>query len=72
MGNTGKKTAKTRKKTPTDYRGCQKRYFLKWYSKATVMEDIAREAELSPGTLYLYFKNKDELYPHCLYEYCNI
>jgi len=26
------------------------------------MEDIAREAELSPGTLYLYFRNKDELY----------
>jgi AcrR family transcriptional regulator len=31
------------------------------FSKAT-MEDIAHEAELSPGTLYLYFKNKDELY----------
>ncbi|MFP4306749.1 MAG: TetR/AcrR family transcriptional regulator [Desulfococcaceae bacterium] len=31
------------------------------FNKAT-MEDIAREAELSPGTLYLYFKNKDELY----------
>jgi len=31
------------------------------FSKAT-MEDIANEAELSPGTLYLYFKNKDELY----------
>ena len=31
------------------------------FSKST-MEDIAREAELSPGTLYLYFKNKDELY----------
>ncbi|MBU1397500.1 MAG: TetR/AcrR family transcriptional regulator [Proteobacteria bacterium] len=30
-------------------------------NKAT-MEDIAREAELSPGTIYLYFKNKDELY----------
>jgi AcrR family transcriptional regulator len=28
----------------------------------TTMEDIAREAELSPGTIYLYFKNKDELY----------
>lgn len=28
----------------------------------TTMEDIAREAELSPGTLYLYFKNKDELF----------
>ena len=26
------------------------------------MEDIAGDAELSPGTLYLYFKNKDELY----------
>ncbi|MBW2610960.1 MAG: TetR/AcrR family transcriptional regulator [Deltaproteobacteria bacterium] len=33
----------------------------KGFSKAT-MEDIAKEAEFSPGTLYLYFKNKDELY----------
>ncbi|MDD2389113.1 MAG: TetR/AcrR family transcriptional regulator [Desulfobacterales bacterium] len=33
----------------------------KGFSKAT-MEDIAHEAELSPGTLYLYFKNKEELY----------
>ena len=31
------------------------------FNKAT-MEDIAKEAELSPGTLYLYFKNKDELF----------
>lgn len=31
------------------------------YEKST-MEDIAKEAELSPGTLYLYFKSKDELY----------
>jgi len=39
-----------------------KRVFsVKGFSKAT-MEDIAKEAELSPGTLYLYFKNKDELY----------
>jgi AcrR family transcriptional regulator len=33
----------------------------KGLNKAT-MEDIAKEAELSPGTLYLYFKNKDELF----------
>jgi AcrR family transcriptional regulator len=33
----------------------------KGFNKAT-MEDIAKEAELSPGTLYLYFKNKEELY----------
>lgn len=32
----------------------------KGFEKATV-EDIAREAELSPGTLYLYFKNKDDM-----------
>ena len=39
-----------------------KRVFTdKGFTKAT-MEDIATEAELSPGTLYLYFKNKDELY----------
>jgi AcrR family transcriptional regulator len=31
------------------------------FNKST-MEDIALEAELSPGTLYLYFKNKEELY----------
>lgn len=28
----------------------------------TTMEEIANEAELSPGTLYLYFKSKDELF----------
>ncbi len=33
----------------------------KGFNRST-MEDIAKEAELSPGTLYLYFKNKDELY----------
>jgi AcrR family transcriptional regulator len=39
-----------------------KRVFTeKDYEKST-MEDIAKEAELSPGTLYLYFKSKDELY----------
>jgi len=39
-----------------------KRIFLeRGFDKAT-MEDIAKEAELSSGTLYLYFKNKHELY----------
>ncbi len=33
----------------------------KGFNKAT-MDDIANEAELSPGTIYLYFKNKEELY----------
>lgn len=30
--------------------------------KKTTMKDIAEEAELSPGTIYLYFKNKEELF----------
>ncbi|MCD4721088.1 MAG: TetR/AcrR family transcriptional regulator [Desulfobacula sp.] len=30
--------------------------------RAATMEEIAYEAELSPGTLYLYFKNKEELH----------
>ena len=39
-----------------------KRVFTeKGFSSAT-MEDIAAKAELSAGTLYLYFKSKDELY----------
>ena len=39
-----------------------KRVFADKGFSRTTMEDIANEAELSPGTLYLYFKNKDELY----------
>ncbi len=35
-------------------------FSAKGLNKAT-MEDIANAAELSPGTLYLYFKNKNEL-----------
>jgi AcrR family transcriptional regulator len=39
-----------------------KRVFVeKGYSRAT-MENIATEAELSAGTLYLYFRNKSELW----------
>ncbi len=33
---------------------------IKGFGK-TKLEDIAKEAELSPGTLYLYFKSKGEL-----------
>ncbi len=33
----------------------------KGFNSAT-MEEIASQAELSPGTLYLYFKNKEELH----------
>jgi AcrR family transcriptional regulator len=36
-------------------------FTAKGFSRTTV-KDIAREAELSPGTIYIYFKSKDELY----------
>lgn len=39
----------------------EKVIFAKGLDQAT-MEEIAEEAELSKGTLYLYFRNKNELY----------
>ena len=39
----------------------KKIFSVKGFNKTT-MEDIAREAELSAGTLYLYYKNKNELF----------
>ncbi len=39
-----------------------KRLFIAKGFSATTMEEIAKEVELSPSTLYLYFKNKEELY----------
>jgi AcrR family transcriptional regulator len=38
------------------------RVFLKHGLAAATMDQIAQEAEVSKGTLYLYFKGKDELY----------
>jgi AcrR family transcriptional regulator len=39
-----------------------KRVFIKKGYNRTTMENIAAEAELSAGTLYLYFKSKSELW----------
>ncbi len=39
----------------------EKIFFLKGFNAAT-MDDVAEKAELSKGTLYLYFKSKEELY----------
>lgn len=39
----------------------KKVFSLKGFNSAT-MEEIAGVAELSPGTLYIYFKNKEELH----------
>jgi len=39
-----------------------KEIFMSKGLRAATMEDIARKVELSPGTIYTYFKNKEELY----------
>ena len=39
----------------------EKVFFSKGFNYAT-MDEVAEEAELSKGTLYLYFKNKEDLY----------
>ena len=39
----------------------EKVFFTKGFN-STTMDDIASEVELSKGTLYLYFKNKEELF----------
>ena len=36
-------------------------FILKGFNSTTI-EEIAEKAELSPATIYLYFKNKEELY----------
>ena len=45
-----------------------KRLFFKQGFAATTMSQIAESAELSKGTLYLYFQNKEELYISLLVE----
>ncbi len=39
----------------------EKLFFTKGFT-ATTMDEVAEAAELSKGTLYLYFKNKEEVY----------
>ncbi|MEW6261999.1 MAG: TetR/AcrR family transcriptional regulator [Thermodesulfobacteriota bacterium] len=39
-----------------------KQLFMEKGYRATSIEDIAKLAELSPATIYLYFNSKDELY----------
>jgi AcrR family transcriptional regulator len=42
-----------------------KRRFHRYGIQKTTMQEIARDAGLSVGTLYLYFKNKDEILLAC-------
>ena len=49
----------------------QELFFDKGFN-ATTMDEIAQKAELSKGTLYLYFTSKEELYVNVMSEGLNI
>jgi TetR/AcrR family transcriptional regulator len=56
-----------RKEREKEYRKMQileagEKLFLKKGFENVTMDDIAKECELSKGTLYLYYKSKDELF----------
>jgi AcrR family transcriptional regulator len=51
-----------------DILGAAKSIFFSKGFTETTMDDIANEAELSKGTLYLYFKNKEDLAHAIMYE----
>jgi AcrR family transcriptional regulator len=48
-------------------KAAKKVFFTKGFNDTT-MDDIARESELSKGTLYLYFKNKEDLAHAIMFE----
>lgn len=61
MGITERKSREKELRRQQIMAAAKKLFASKGFSRATI-EEIAKEAELSPGTLYLYFKNKDELF----------
>lgn len=61
MGTIERKKREKKRRRDTIIDAAEKIIFSKGLDQST-MTEIAQEAELSKGTLYLYFKNKNELY----------
>ncbi|MHC4662079.1 MAG: TetR/AcrR family transcriptional regulator [Planctomycetota bacterium] len=65
-------TRERRERERTDRRNdilkAARKLFWKGSFEATSMAAIARESELAPGTLYLYFQSKEALYAELLIE----
>ncbi|MBC8181765.1 TetR/AcrR family transcriptional regulator [candidate division KSB1 bacterium] len=61
MGITERKEREKERRRNEIINAAEKVFFTKGRVLAT-MDDVAEEAELSKGTLYLYFKNKEDLY----------
>lgn len=61
MGITERKKREKKQRRNDIIDAAERVFFSKGISNAT-MDDVAETAELSKGTLYLYFKSKEELY----------
>lgn len=61
MGIAERKEREKQQRKEEIINAAEKVFFSKGFGQAT-MDDIAEEAELSKGTLYLYFKSKDDLH----------
>ncbi len=61
MGITERKEREKQQRKGEIIRAAEKAFFSKGFDKTT-MDDIADQAELSKGTLYLYFKSKEDLH----------
>ena len=61
MGITERKEREKERRRNDIIDAAERVFFSKGRALAT-MDDVAEEAELSKGTLYLYFKNKQDLY----------
>jgi len=65
MGTRQRRAREREKRRQTIVDAARSLFFKNGYDGTTV-PDIAREAELAPGTIYLYFLNKDSLYAELL------
>jgi len=61
MGITERKEREKKQRWEQIVGAAEKVFFSKGFEQST-MDDIAEEAELSKGTLYLYFKSKEDLH----------
>ncbi|MGD2035318.1 MAG: TetR/AcrR family transcriptional regulator [Bacteroidales bacterium] len=61
MGITERKEREKQRRRQEILRAAEKVFFTKGIDHST-MDDVAEEAELSKGTLYLYFKSKEEIH----------
>lgn len=61
MGIAERKEREKQRRREEILNAAEKVFFSKGIKHAT-MDDVAEEAELSKGTLYLYFKSKEEIY----------